>query len=354
MKKRYWLILFLAAAAGFFIWTYRYTYTPYGRLDYIAAVSTRLLSVEYTMRPDPKSDFQFKMPLNFAFLVGPLWPKEKVAESRDISIPGDSVAIPARLYRPKGSAPGKSLPLIVYYHGGGFVLGSIDIFDALARSLANSTDSVVVSVGYRLAPAHPHPAAIDDSYAALVWAAANAKSLGADQAVIGVAGDSAGGNIAAVVARLSHEKNGPRLAGQILYYPATDLTDKDYPSRRFIDGYGLSSEAGRAFNRAYIPESIPANDPNISPLYATNLIGLPPALIVTGGFDPLTDSARAYARRLKDSGVTVVERNYPDIIHGFLSSPLFRHRRLAFNETGEFWRDAVKTAQSAAPAAVAP
>ena len=177
-------------------------------------------------------DFEITMPINLVYAISALMPKPEMRKVEDVAIPGRDREIPARVYWPRASAePGAAPPLIVYYHGGGFVVGSVDIFDGLARSIADAAGAVLVSVGYRLAPRDPYPAAIDDAFAALEWAAASAARLEADPSQLLVAGDSAGGNLAAVVALKARDRGGPPLAGQILYYPATDLSDTDYPQR---------------------------------------------------------------------------------------------------------------------------
>lgn len=341
IKKRYvGLVSFAILTVAFGAISYSWTHTAYGRLDYAAALSTRALTANVTLKPDPNSDFEFKMPINLLFAVSAFLPNEHVSETRDITISGEGAEIPARVYWPAERGSPQSLALIVYYHGGGFVLGSVKTFDGLARSISNATGAIVISVDYRLAPAHPYPAAVNDAYAALQWVAANAALLGGDGSKLVVAGDSAGGNIAAVTALRARDQGGPALAAQILYYPATDLTDARYESQEhFIDGYGLSSDARAAFRRAYIGHVANRADAFISPIYAPNLAGLPPALIITAGFDPLTDSAEAYARRMEQSGVRVTSRNYPDTIHGFMSVPLFSQRRQALNATAEFWKE---------------
>ena len=246
--------------------------------------------------------------------------------------------IPARAYWPEHWDRKKPLPVLVYFHGGGFVLGDVKTFDALARSLSNATNGIVVSVDYRLAPAHPYPAAVNDSYAALTWVSRNAQSLGGDATKLVVAGDSAGGNLATVVCLKARDQGGPAIAAQILYYPATDLTDKYYASKdHFGDGYGLLKQEEAAFHRAYIGHIQNTTDPYISPLYAPSLAHLPPVLVFTEGFDPLTDSTKAYIERLQQEGVAVTWHHYPETIHGFMSVPLFSQRRLALEETAQFW-----------------
>lgn len=332
------LTILLVAVIAVVIAGFRWSNTPYGELDYRAALSLNLLSFEVDYKPEEDMDFSFKLPVNLIYGLSGLLPKENVSKTEDIQIPAEGIEIPARIYWPENMADlSEPPPVLVYYHGGGFVVGSVEIFDALTRSLANITQSIVVSVDYRLAPKHPFPAAVDDAYAALQWAADNAARLGGDPDLLVIGGDSAGGNLSAVTALRAVKESGPKLSAHIMYYPATDLTDKAYPSmENFLDGYGLSSAAKEAFNEAYIGHVEDRTDPYLSPLYADSLAGLPPALILTAGFDPLTDSANAYAERLKEDGVNVTLKNYPSTIHGFMSIDLFSQQQQGLEETRAF------------------
>lgn len=327
------VLVVLAAAIAY---SYSWTCTPYGRLDYRAAVSLHLLTFPYTIQPDPNSDFEMRLPINLIYSLSSMLPSEAVSDTRDVEIPGKAGAIPARVYWPAKVDRTKPSPVIVYFHGGGFVLGSVDIFDQLARSLSNATDAMVISVDYRLAPVHPFPAAVDDCDAAVRWAAKNAASLGGDATKLVVAGDSAGGNLAAVVSLKERDEGGPALFAQLLYYPGVDLTDARYESKdRFGDGYGLSREQAAAFHSAYVASADPS-DPYLSPLYAESLAGLPPVLLVTGGFDPLTSAANAYGERLEQAGVPMTRLHFPKMVHGFMSVRLFSQRREALNGTRRF------------------
>lgn len=333
-KKIIALIVLLLAVA----YSYTWTYTPHGRLDYRAAVSLHTMSFTYkNFKPDPNVDFEIPLPINLIYSLSDLVPREKVDETKDLKIPSNGITIPARAYWPQGVDRTQPLPVIVYFHGGGFVVGSVEIFDSLTRALANATKTIVVSVDYRLAPAHPYPAAVDDCYAATKWVAENIASLGGDPKRIAVAGDSAGGNLSAVVAMKARDVGTPAIAAQIMYYPAVDLTDTHYDSRdKFGDGYGLSKAAGQKFEAAYGANVTDRKAPYLSPLYAPTLTDLPPALIVTDGFDPLTDSGNAYAARLKQSGVHVTTQHYADMVHGFMSIKFFPQRRDALNATHTF------------------
>lgn len=343
MKK--FLLALLLLLLVFIGYTYTWTYTPHGRLDYRAAASLKLLSFEHSFKPDPELEFEFKLPVNLIYAANGLLPTEAVSKTEDVRIPGinsqgeaDGNEIPARIYWPaKAVHAAQPLPVMVYYHGGGFVVGSVDIFDPLTRSLANATGAIVISVDYRLAPRHPYPAAPNDAYAALLWAADNASKLGGDPARIIVAGDSAGADLAAVTALQARDKNGPAIAAQILYYPCTDLTGHRYPTReQFLDGFGLSSEAAAAFEQAYAGHIDDRKQAYVSPLYAPDLSGLPRTLMITAGFDPLRDSGTAYATRLLKEGTSVELLNYSDTIHGFMSVKLFTQRAKGLEDTRRF------------------
>lgn len=231
--------------------------------------------------------------------------------------------IPLRTYSPIAGGTGM-LPAIIYFHGGGFVLGDLDSYDALCRTLANESDCRVVSVDYRLAPEHPFPAAIEDSLAAVQWVEDHAAELQVDANRIAVAGDSAGGNLAALVCQKAKENKGaPQIAFQLLIYPELSLgtgrsgTEEtgEFPKM----GFPLDPRALRWFHHYYLPEGVDPADPRLSPLSASDLSGLPGAYIVTAGLDPLRYDAIAYAGRLKQAGVAAVQIDYPTMIHGFFS-----------------------------------
>ena len=223
--------------------------------------------------------------------------------------------IPLRVYTPAGAGP---FPLLVYFHGGGWVIGSIETHDAICRTLTNAAGCVTVSVDYRLAPEHTFPAAIDDAYAATEWTAANAAELGGTSSAIAVGGDSAGGNLAAVVAQMARDRDGPALAYQVLVYPITDCVF-DRPSYAAdATGYLLTKETMAWFWDHYVPDEADRTNPLVSPLRAKDLSGLPPALIITAEFDPLRDEGEAYASRLRDAGVAVDTNRYDNMTHGFI------------------------------------
>jgi acetyl esterase len=242
-----------------------------------------------------------------------------IGKVADITAPGPAGPIAMRVYTPV--AAGAASPGIVFFHGGGFVIGSVDLYDSFCRILANESGARVVSVDYRLAPEHPFPAAIDDAFAALKWVEANAASLGIDANALAVAGDSAGGTLAAVACQLGRENGGPRVAFQLLIYPLLTMCEETESMRAFGEGYFLDKGAMNWFGRHYVPKGMQLDDPRLSPLACGDLAGLPPAYIVTAGYDPLRDEGAAYARRLKDAGIAATHVDYPSMIHGFISMP---------------------------------
>ncbi len=240
----------------------------------------------------------------------------EVARVEDRTIPGPGGAIPIRVYRPDGAAP---KPTIVYLHGGGWVIGGLNTHDGTCRAFANAVDAVVISVDYRLAPEHPFPAAIDDAFAALVWAQAHADELGADPSRIAVAGDSAGGNLAAVIAHLARDAGGPAVCFQLLIYPVTDHEFDSVSMNDNAEGYFLTRAAMQWFYSHYLADPDQGKDPRVSPVRAPDLSGLPPAYVVTAEFDPLRDQGVAYAAAMSDAGTPVSGRTYDGMFHGFLS-----------------------------------
>jgi acetyl esterase len=240
-----------------------------------------------------------------------------IGEIRNLTIPGPAQDIALRTYTPL-DAKAAMLPGLVFFHGGGFVIGDLDTHDDLCRLLANGSFCRVVSVDYRLAPEHPFPAAVEDCYAATKWVAEHASEIGI-AGPIAVGGDSAGGNLAAVVAQLA-KTQGPALAFQLLIYPVTQLGGPEMPSmEENAKGYFLERESMQWFTRMYCPDAAMQADPRMSPLRAKDLSGLPPAYVATAGFDPLRDEGKAYADKLDAAGVSVTYVNYPGMIHGFFS-----------------------------------
>jgi len=239
-----------------------------------------------------------------------------VDEIRELSVPGPAAVMRARLYRPDRAQ--NALPGMVYFHGGGFIYGDIDTHDAVCRGIAQCAPCAVVSVDYRLAPEHRFPAAVEDAFAATAWVAANAAALGIDPGRLAVAGDSAGGNLAAVVALLAREKGGPGVAMQVLVYPMTDFAAETDSISRFAAGYLLTRESIRWVKRTYLREERDALDWRASPLRARDFSKLPAAYIITAGFDPLRDEGGAYAERLAQAGVAVTHECFEGQVHGFL------------------------------------
>jgi len=237
---------------------------------------------------------------------------EEVARVEEVAVPGPAGTIPARVYSPEAD---ETPPVVVYYHGGGWVLGGLESHDGTCRALANAAGAVVISVDYRLAPEHPFPAAVDDAWAALRWIADHAGDLGGDPSRLAVAGDSAGGNLAAVVALLARDAGSPALRGQLLVYPATDATMASNSIQANGEGFFLTKADMEWFYGHYAPER--PSDWRLSPLSAEDLTGLPPALVLTAEYDPLRDEGEAYGARLAASGVPVEVVRKDGLIHGF-------------------------------------
>lgn len=240
-------------------------------------------------------------------------------ETRTIKM-SDGGEIPIRIYEPKTKGPH---PILLYYHGGAFLegYGNINTHDNIVRALASKTQSVVISVGYRVAPDYPFPTATKDSYESLVWAVKNASLFNGDPGKLAVAGDSAGGNIAAVVAQMSRDLRGPKIAAQVLLYPLTTFKDVEFPSRKTYDsGYYLISRSVMLKARKYYtPMEEMWNDPYTSPLEADDLDNLPPAIVITAEFDPLRDEGEAYSKRLVKHDIPVKAIRYKGVMHGFIS-----------------------------------
>ena len=223
--------------------------------------------------------------------------------------------VPVRIYKPKGNSSNK-LPVILFFHGGGWVLGSIETHDALCRRLCSESQAAVVSVDYRLAPEHPFPAPLDDCFNATQHVHQHAERLGLDADRIAVAGDSAGGNLAAAVALKARNAPGPRLRAQVLIYPAVDSDCDTASYTSFADGYGLTKESMQWFWKQYVGEG--TRNVYASPSKAKTLRGLPETVLITAQFDVLRDEGEAYAKKLENAGVTVSHRRYDGVVHGFV------------------------------------
>jgi acetyl esterase len=242
----------------------------------------------------------------------------QVGAVRGLEIPTGDGAVAARLYEPV-AAPADA-PLVVYYHGGGHVIGDLDTHDQVCRFLCGEVPAVVLAVDYRLGPEHPFPAAVDDALAAFRFACEHAAELGADPERIAVAGDSAGANLAAVVARLTVAEGGPAPAFQALIYPVTDYSSERPSYETFAEGFFLTREEMDYFRGHYFADPSERADPRASPILADDLTSLPPAHVVTAGFDPLRDEGEEYARRLREAGVPTTLRREPDLVHGFINA----------------------------------
>ncbi|HVS76828.1 MAG TPA: alpha/beta hydrolase [Steroidobacteraceae bacterium] len=271
----------------------------------------------------------------------PMGAPAEMAEVVDLRVSNSAGAVPARLYRPRDVKP---LPLLVYFHGGGFVLGSIDSHDTITRALAREADCAVMSVGYRLAPEHRFPAAVEDCIAAVRWAHAHASELGVDTGRIAVGGDSAGGNLATVVAIHGRDEGCPPIAAQLLIYPVTRLRAPAEGSMRENGrGYFLEADDMSWFESHYLGESGGPDHPDASPLLAPSLSRLPPAFVLTAEFDPLRDQGEEYAARMRDAGVEVSQARYAGAIHGFFGMPIALGQR-ALTEAADWLKTRLRRA----------
>jgi acetyl esterase len=241
---------------------------------------------------------------------------DDAVEVADRTIDGPGGPLRLRIYRTTRAEPGASAPLVVFFHGGGWVIGDLDTHDGTCRILCRSTGAVVVSVDYRLAPEHRFPAAVEDCIAATSWVADHADELGGDPGRLGLAGDSAGGNLAAVVAQHAQRRGAPAIAAQALVYPGVDFTEVRPSVVANGEGYLLTAESMRWFAAQYLGDHDPA-DPRASPLLG-DLAGLPPAVVAVAEFDPLHDEGVAYATALTDVGVTVRLLDFDGLVHGFM------------------------------------
>ncbi len=241
----------------------------------------------------------------------------EIGAVRNLVAQGPGGPIPLRVYRPAGVAASAALPGLMYFHGGGWVIGDLDTHDVLCRQLTAEAGITVVNVDYRLAPEHKFPAAADDAWAATRWTVAHASEFGVDAGRLAVGGDSAGGNLAAVVALQARDAGAPVIKLQVLVYPVTDVAAESRSYQDFSEGYMLTRESMRWFTAHYLAAAGQANDWRVSPLRASSHAGLPPALVVTAGFDPLRDEGAAYAAKLQQAGVLVDYVCYGGMIHGF-------------------------------------
>ena len=267
---------------------------------------------------------------------------EDVAAVEHRFIPGPTADLPVRIYRPEGEGP---LPALLYFHGSGWVVLNIEVCDAASRAMANRTGCVVIAVNYQKAPEHKFPIPFDDCYAATQWAFDNAEELGIDPRRIGVAGDSAGGNLAAAVTLKARDHQGPKIAYQLLIYPALEYGWDKPSAHENAEGYSLQRASMEYFWKHYVRSDSDAENPFVSPLRAKDLSGLPPAFVFTASYDPLRDDGKEYADRLSEAGVQVTYRNYEGMIHGFFwMSGVLDQARTVMDEVGKEVRAAFGTA----------
>jgi acetyl esterase len=280
-------------------------------------VQTLLQLIKQANQPEPWQLTPDQARESYLTRVNRLKVNEPIHRTEDRRIPGPGSHIPIRIYTPRELKPGEKLPVLLWYHGGGFVIGSLDTHDSACRMLANRADCLVVSVDYRLAPEHKFPAAVEDCETALKWVALHAVEFGGDPQVLAVGGDSAGGNLAAAVAILARDAAHPKLAFQLLVYPCV-APEPETPSHyQFKEGHVLSRNSITYFYKQYLRSGKDTKDFRFAPLVLDDLSGLPPALVIVAGFDPLRDEGVEYAKRLIEAGNQVRLTNYEGMVHGF-------------------------------------
>jgi len=254
----------------------------------------------------------------FVAMMEALGPRDvPIGKVTNLSCPGAEGDIPLRSYTPVAPAS-ESLPTLVFFHGGGFVIGDLDTHDGLCRMIANEAGIRVIAVDYRLAPEHKYPAAVEDAFAALAFVEANASELGVDANRLAVGGDSAGGALTAIVTQMAKEKGGPRIALQLLLFPVTQIGGDTSSLRQFAEGHLLERAGLEWFYDNYLPPDADKSDPSVSPLAASSLSGLPPAYLMTAECDLLHDEGIAYAEKLKQAGVACEVVDHPGLVHDFI------------------------------------
>jgi acetyl esterase len=307
----------------------------------LGLVKTSGLPELWQLTPDQARE-QFKL------RVAKLAQKEPIYRSSDRRIPGPGADLTVRIYQPREAKPGERFPVLVWFHGGGFVIGDLDTHDPACRALATQADCLVVAVDYRLAPECKFPAAVDDSMAVLRWLALHAPEIGGDPTRLAVGGDSAGGNLAAVCSILVRDDGYPKLAHQLLIYPCTAPEPETSSHHRFAEGYLLTRNTITWFYKQYVRSPREFNDFRFAPLVAKDLSSLPPALVLVAGYDPLRDEGVDYAKRLIEAGNRVTLVNYESMIHGFyLMGGVIDAARRAISQSAQALKEAFA---SSAPA----
>ena len=294
------------------------------------------LILEYAEMYDVNADSAFDANSKFLDLIKP-----SVRDVEDIYIPVDSAQILVRMYCNEPDRRRDELPVLIYYHGGGFIWGSVDIFDTYCRKLAGETEALVISVDYRLAPEYKFPVAVKDSYSVVKWVANNITHYGGDPDNIIVMGESAGGNLAAVMPLVSRDSCGPPIRAQIIVCGATTFEEVVFPSRQFFlregQNYLVSEDYLYRCRTSYLPDSVDTSHPYISPLAAELDEDMPEALVITAQVDPLRDEGKEYARKLHDAGIDVTYREYKGMIHAFMNFyPVLPEARHAIAEIDSF------------------
>ena len=282
----------------------------------------------------------------YATRVSKLKFNESIFRTEDRRIQGPGSDIPIRIYTPRELKPGEKLPVLLWFHGGGFVIGSLDTHDSACRMLANKADCLVVSVEYRLAPEHKFPAGVEDCQAAMKWTALHAVEFGGDASCMAVGGDSAGGNLAAVMAILARDAAHPKLVFQLLIYPCVAPEPETESHHKFKEGYILSRNSITWFYKQYLRSGKDVNDFRFAPLIHDDLSALPPALIIVAGYDPLRDEGIDYAKKLIEAGNRVRLSNYEGMVHGFyLMGGVLDGARRAVAESADALREAFDDAR---------
>lgn len=254
---------------------------------------------------------------DYKMRVDKLKTREPILRSEDRRITGPAGDIAIRIYTPRELKQGEKMPVLLWYHGGGFVIGDLDTHDSACRMLANQTDCLVVAVDYRLAPEHKFPAAVEDCHAALLWVAKHEAEFGGDASRLAVGGDSAGGNLATAIAIMARDAGSPKLAYQLLIYPCVAPEPETASHHKFAEGYVLSRKTIVWFFKHYLKTKSDMRDFRFAPLVSDDLSSLPPALVLVAGYDPLRDEGVEYAKRLIEAGNRVRLSNYEGAVHGF-------------------------------------